>query len=82
MLDMDIQYFWSTKITGAVVLFILNRYLILVGLGFLMIIGLSLPSIDEKVRHRNSVAYDIMTHDSATGVRLRLIYEGMILKLS
>ena len=47
--DAEVKYFWSTKVTGAIVLFVANRYLSLVALCWLVMIETDIISLTAKV---------------------------------
>ena len=48
--DAEVKYFWSTKVTGASVLFIANRYLNLVSEGWMSGVSVYLVGTVPKVK--------------------------------
>ena len=66
--DAEVKHFWSTKVTGALVLFFANRYLNLVTQCWITVVESCYVSISARVRCVLVVSCNSPTQDSATGV--------------
>ena len=66
--DAEVKYFWTTKVTGASVLFIATRYLVLVAEGCLVAIQAGVIFLSAEVRLEFIVEYVTPAHSSMAGV--------------
>ena len=59
--DVELEYFWTPKITGAVVLFLANRYLNIIVMGWLFVIGSFVDTFTAEVYFRLSRRDQLLT---------------------